>query len=63
MASNFENAVEIVIDEDGSVDCNVSNNLRVYWCDAKFEWETIDDISRIINYVSNLIDHSITNIS
>ena len=58
VASNFENTAELVIDEDGSADCDVSSDSRVYWCDIKFELDTVDDISKIIDHVSKLVDTS-----
>ena len=58
VAGNFENTAELVIDEDGSADCDVSSDSRVYWCDIKFELDTVDDISKIIDHVSKLVDTS-----
>ena len=55
VADKFENTTELVIGEDGSVDCDAGSDSRVYWCDIKFEWDTIGDISRIIGRVSELV--------
>ena len=58
VADNFENTAKLVIGEDGSVDCDAGSDSRVYWCDIKLEWDTVGDISRIIDHVSKLVDTS-----
>ena len=63
VAGKFENTAEFVIDEDGSVDCDINSNSRVYWCDIKFDRDTVDDISRIIDHVSELVDPDSTDLS
>ena len=55
VADNFENTAKLVIGEDGSIDCDACSDSRVYWCDIKFEWDTIGDISRIMDRVSELV--------
>ena len=55
VADKFENTAELVIGEDGSVGCDAGSDSRVYWCDIKFEWDTIGDISRIMGRVSELV--------
>ena len=56
VANKFENTAELVIDaEDGGVNCDVGSDFRVYWCGIKFERGTIDDISRIMDRVSELV--------
>ena len=49
--------------EGGSVDCDASSDSRVYWCDIKLEWDTVGDISRIIDRVSKLVDPDTTELS
>ena len=49
--------------EGGSVDCDASSDSRVYWCNIKLEWGTVDDISRIMNRVSELVDPDSTDLS
>ena len=57
VANKFENTAELVINaEDGGVDCDADSDSRVYWCDIKFEWNTIGDILRIMGRVSELVD-------
>ena len=60
VADKFKNTAKLVIDEDGSVDCDAGSNSRVYWCDIKLERDTVDDISRIMDRVSKLIGTSST---
>lgn len=60
VADNFENTAKLVIGEDGSVDCDAGSDSRVYWCDIKFELDTVDDISRIMDRVSKLVGTSNT---
>ena len=56
VADKFENtAKHVVVAGDGSIDCNAGSDSRVYWCDIKFEWDTIHDILRIIGRVSELV--------
>ena len=56
VANKFENTAELVIDaEDGGVNCDVGSDSRVYWCGIKFERDAIDDISRIMGRVSELV--------
>ena len=62
-AEKFENTSKRVICEDGSVDCDAGSDSRVYWCDIKLEWETVDDISRIIDHVSKLVGTDSTDLS
>ena len=59
----FENTAKFVIGEDGSVDCDAGKDFRVYWCDIKLEWDTVGDISRIIDHVSNLVNPDTTELS
>ena len=54
VADNFENTTKLVIGEDGSIDCDAGSDSMVYWCDIKLEWDTVDDISRIMDRVSKL---------
>ena len=51
----FENIAELVMGEDGSVGCDAGGDSRVYWCDIKFNRDTVDDISRVIGHVSELV--------
>ena len=52
----FENLTELIINaEDGGVNCNAKNGSRVYWCDIKFDLETIDTVLKIIGHVSETI--------
>ena len=60
VADNFENTAKLTIGKDGSVDCNAGSDSRVYWCNIKFEWDTVDDISRIMDRVSKLVGTSST---
>ena len=60
VADNFENTAKLVIGKDDSVDCDAGSDSRVYWCDIKFELDTVDDISRIIDHVSKLVGTSST---
>ena len=63
VADNFENTAKLVIDEDDSVDCDARSDSRVYWCDIKLELETVDNMSRIIDHVSNLVGAGSTDLS
>ena len=56
VANKFETTTKrVIVAEDGSIDCNAGRPaFRVYWCDIKFEWDTIDDISRIIGRAAEL---------
>ena len=63
VADIFENTTELVIGEDGSVDCDVNSNSRVYWCDIKLEWDTVYDVSRIIDHVAKLVGTNSTDLS
>ena len=60
VADNFENTAKLVIGKDGSVDCDADSDSRVYWCDIKFELDTVDDISKIMDRVSKLVGTSNT---
>ena len=63
VADIFENTTELVIDEDGSVDCDACSDSRVYWSYIKLEWDTVGDISRIIDHVSKLVGTNSTDLS
>ena len=63
VADIFENTTELVINEDGSVDCDARSDSRVYWCDIKFELDTVNDISRIIDHISKLVGINSTDLS
>ena len=54
--TRFENTTELIINsEDGGVNCNARNGSRVYWCDIKFDYDTIDTVVKIIGHVSETI--------
>lgn len=57
VADKFETTTKrVIVAEDGSIDCNADRPaFKVYWCDIKFEWDTIGDISKIIGRVSELV--------
>ena len=63
VADIFENTTELVINEDCSVDCDARSDSRVYWCDIKFELDTVNDISRIIDHISKLVGINSTDLS
>ena len=52
----FENPTELIINaEDGGVNCNARSGSRVYWCDIRFDLETVDTVLKIIGHVSETI--------
>ena len=52
----FENPTELIMNaEDSGVNCNVRNGSRVYWCNIRFDSETIDAVLKIIGHVSETI--------
>ena len=56
VVKTFENtAKHVLVAENGSVGCDAGGDSRVYWCDIKFNRDTVDDISRVIGHVSELV--------
>ena len=56
VVNRFENPTKLIINaEDGGINCNARNGSRVYWCDIKFDLETIDTVLKIIGHVSETI--------
>ena len=52
----FENPTELIINaEDGGVNCNARSGSRVYWCDIRFDLETVDTVLKVIGHVSETI--------
>ena len=52
----FENTTELIINEENSdVNCNARSGSRVYWCNIRFDSETIDAVLKIIGHVSETI--------
>ena len=53
----FKEANEIIINKkDGRVYCNIHRESKVYYCNIKFEHETINDIIKLINAMFGPID-------
>ena len=56
-SARFKKSDVLAISKVGdTVYCNTKNNSRVYCCDIKFEYDTIDDIVKLVRRMSEMIN-------